>query len=78
MVDQSYSLLNYWYVKIKGTTYLKTKHHFNYTTVCRLLKIGGRVTKHAHKVILTLDSRIQEQFDGLFWRAWERLNALWQ
>jgi len=44
----------------------------------RLLKIGGRVTKHAHKVILTLDSRIQEQFDGLFWRAWERLNALWQ
>lgn len=44
----------------------------------RLLKIGGRVTKHARKVILTLDSRIQEQFDGLFWRAWERLNALWQ
>jgi len=38
----------------------------------------GRVTKHARKVILTLDSRIQEQFDGLFWRAWERLNALWQ
>ncbi|ALI34156.1 hypothetical protein [Weissella cibaria] len=36
------------------------------------------VTKHARKVILTLDSRIQEQFDGLFWRAWERLNALWQ
>ncbi|CCF25562.1 Protein of unknown function [Leuconostoc citreum LBAE C10] len=29
-------------------------------------------------MILTLDSRIQEQFDGLFWRAWERLNALWQ
>ncbi|HJF87695.1 MAG TPA: transposase, partial [Companilactobacillus farciminis] len=44
----------------------------------RLLKIGGRVTKHARKVILTLDSRNQEQFDGLFWRAWERLNALWQ
>ena len=44
----------------------------------RLLKIGGRVTKHARKVILTLDNRIQEQFDGLFWRAWERLNALWQ
>jgi len=44
----------------------------------RLLKIGGRVTKYARKVILTLDSRIQEQFDGLFWRAWKRLNALWQ
>ena len=44
----------------------------------RLLKIGGRVTKYARKVILTLDSRNQEQFDGLFWRAWERLNALWQ
>ncbi|TGE80083.1 transposase [Weissella confusa] len=44
----------------------------------RLLKIGGRVTKHAHKVILTLDSRIQEQFDGLFWQASKRLNALWQ
>ncbi|WP_262986769.1 transposase [Weissella cibaria] len=43
-----------------------------------MLKIGGRVTKHVRKVILTLDSRIQEQFDGLFWRAWERLNALWQ
>ena len=38
MVDQSYSLLNYWYVKIKGTTYLKTKHHFNYTTVCSYTK----------------------------------------
>ncbi|MFL2019854.1 IS1380 family transposase [Weissella hellenica] len=44
----------------------------------RLLKIGGRVTKHDRKVILTLDSRNQEQFDGLFWRAWERLNALLQ
>ncbi|WP_259713346.1 hypothetical protein, partial [Weissella confusa] len=38
----------------------------------RLLKIRGRVTKHARKVILKLDSRILEQFDGLFWRAWER------
>lgn len=43
-----------------------------------LLKIGGRVIKHARKVILTLDSRNQEQYDGLFWRARERLNALWQ
>ena len=42
------------------------------------VKNRGRVTKHARKVILTLDSRKQEQFDGLFWRAWERLNALWQ
>ncbi|OJF03126.1 hypothetical protein BKY29_07740 [Weissella confusa] len=30
------------------------------------VKNRGRVTKHARKVILTLDSRIQEQFDGLF------------
>ena len=27
---------------------------------------------------LTLDSHNQEQYDGLFWRARERLNALWQ
>lgn len=43
----------------------------------RLLKIGGRLTKHARKVILTLDNRIRGQFDDLFWRAWERLKALW-
>lgn len=64
--------------KARRVIVLNDEHGGTQFIVTNLSLLQKDIVRVYRKVILTLDSRNQEQFDGLFWRAWERLNALWQ